>query len=328
MELPFSYTRLQSQVLGIIAHITVPEALRYVLWNLFVLYEGVDMDEVLDNDFGHYPTFASFFGRGVKPETRPIDRPADCSTIASPSDGRILSVGNINTENFTIDCVKGRPYRLDEFMIGVKGDGEVSPPDDEPEPPINSGVKALVDKVKQRGNQLMYSVIYLSPADYHRYHSPTCHSADFRRHIVGFLARVSASHTVHHPDTYKTNERVSIFGRWQHGFLYYAPVGATNVGSILLNFDNDLKTDLPSPLYPFYYDKAYTSDADASPFSKYLSTTDFSQIDKTVPNYPKGEETGKFDMGSTVVVIFEAAPEMQWAVKAGQKLKVGQSLVI
>lgn len=328
MELTFSWTRLQSQLVGIIGHIPVPETLRYVLWHLFVLYEGINMDEVLDTDFGHYPTFASFFGREVKPEARPIDRPSDCSKVASPSDGHALSVGEINTENFTIECVKGRPYRLDEFMLGVKGDGEVSPYGDEPEPPINSGVKALVDKVKQRGNKLMYTVIYLSPADYHRYRSPTCHSADYRRHIAGFLTLVRASYTTQHPDTYKTNERVSIFGRWQQGFLFYAPVGATNVGSILLNFDEELKTDVTSPPYPFYYDKSYSSDADSTPFSKYLSTTDFSHIDQTVPNFSKGEATGKFDMGSTVVVIFEAEPEMQWAVKAGQKLKVGQSLVV
>ena len=87
------------------------------------------MDEVLDKDYGNYPTFASFFGRKVRPETRPIDRPTDCSSIASPSDGKILSVGDINTEDFTIDCIKGRSYRLDEFMLGVKGDGEVSPSD-------------------------------------------------------------------------------------------------------------------------------------------------------------------------------------------------------
>jgi hypothetical protein len=29
--------------------------------------------------------------------------------------------------------------------------------------PNNSGVAAMLDKVKKRGNQLMYMVIYLSP---------------------------------------------------------------------------------------------------------------------------------------------------------------------
>lgn len=113
----------------------------------------------------------------------------------------MLTLGDINSENFTIDCVKGRSYRLDEFMLGVKGDGEVTPASGEP--PINSGVKAMVRKVKQRGNKLMYAVIYLSPADYHHFHSPVCHSADYRRHIAGDLTLVRASYTTKYPDTYK-----------------------------------------------------------------------------------------------------------------------------
>jgi hypothetical protein len=34
----------------------------------------------------------------------------------------VLSTGLINSADSTIDCVKGRSYRLDEFMIGVIGD--------------------------------------------------------------------------------------------------------------------------------------------------------------------------------------------------------------
>lgn len=177
------------------------------------------MSEAVDGDYGNYPTLSSIFGRLYKNSSRPIDFPRNCSLISSPCDGHVLTLGEINQENFTIDCVKGRSYRLDEFMLGVKGNGEVSPVGDI-EPPINSGVKEMVEKVKERGNKLMFSVIYLSPADYHHFHAPVCHTADYRRHIAGNLTLVRGSYSSKHPETYRTNERVSIFGRWEQGFFF------------------------------------------------------------------------------------------------------------
>ena len=171
------------------------------------------MEEVEEPDFGKYETFTKFFTRRLKKDARTIAEPDEGKSMCSPCDGRVLTCGKINSEYSTIDCVKGRSYRLDEFMLGFQGDN-TEKLEDEGKIPNNSGVKALLDKVNERGNSLFYMVIYLSPADYHRFHSPAIHSGDFRRHIVGYLSPVKPSHVNEHKDVFKNNERVNIFGRW------------------------------------------------------------------------------------------------------------------
>jgi len=83
-------------------------------------------------------------------------------------------------------------------------------------------------------------IIYLAPGDYHRYHAAASFITNFRRHIVGWLEPVKPSYLDKHPNVFKTNEWVTIFGDWALGYFSMTFVGATNVGSMTLNFDEEL----------------------------------------------------------------------------------------
>jgi phosphatidylserine decarboxylase len=89
---------------------------------------GVNFDEMKHTDLKFYETFNKFFTRELKEGARKIEGAADKTTITSPCDGRVLSFGEISTSDATIDCVKGRSYGLDEFMLGVRDPEEKTIP--------------------------------------------------------------------------------------------------------------------------------------------------------------------------------------------------------
>jgi phosphatidylserine decarboxylase len=88
-----------------------------------------------------------------------------------------------------------------------------------------------------RSTALFFAVVYLAPGDYHRFHSPTAWVVERRRHFVGELFSVSPYVAKRLENLFVLNERVALLGRWRHGFFGMVPVGATNVGSIKINFD-------------------------------------------------------------------------------------------
>ena len=119
-------------------------------------------------------------------------------------------------------------------------------------------VERILDSAKSRGNKVMYCVIYLAPQDYHRYHAPTNFIANYRRHIAGFLEPVMPSYLKKHKNVLKENERVHLLGEWSYGFFAMSFIGALNVGSIKIHFDDVLKSNAKNPLSPYILDKNYT----------------------------------------------------------------------
>lgn len=184
---------------------------------------------------------------------------------------------------------------------------------------------------------LYYAVIYLAPGDYHRFHSPTNWVVERRRHFAGELYSVSPYLQRTLPGLFTLNERVVLLGRWRWGFFSYVPVGATNVGSIKVNFDRELRTN--SLTTDTAADRAAEEAAErGEPYTGFAEAT-YESASPVLLGHAlrRGEEMGGFQLGSTIVLVFEAPAERrgngekgrkgwQWAVEKGQKVKMGQQL--
>ncbi|KAH3687248.1 hypothetical protein WICPIJ_001764 [Wickerhamomyces pijperi] len=176
--------------------------------------------------------------------------------------------------------------------------------------------------VQSDDKELFFAVIYLAPGDYHRYHSPTNWVVTLRRHFIGELFSVAPYFQRTLNKLFVLNERVALLGYWKYGFFSMIPVGATNVGSIKVNFDKDLATNTK-------YESAHYQDSELKRVKKntcYEAT--YSNASKVLGGQPvtKGEEVGGFMLGSTVVLLFEAPKEFKFNINKGQKVKMGAKL--
>ena len=178
--------------------------------------------------------------------------------------------------------------------------------------------------IKKDDKELFFAVIYLAPGDYHRYHSPTDWVVTLRRHFIGELYSVAPYFQRTLSNLFVLNERVSLLGYWKYGFFSMTPVGATNVGSIKVNFDKDLTTNTRYQS-PHYKD---TNDQPVKTKKHTCYEATYSKASPLLGGYPvtKGQEVGGFMLGSTVVLVFEAPKSFKFNIEKGQKVKMGQSL--
>ena len=207
----------------------------------------------------------------------------------------------------------------------------------------NGSGRSWLSSTSKTPTNLYYIVVYLAPGDYHRFHSPASWIAEKRRHFAGELYSVSPYLQRTLPGLFTLNERVVLLGRWRWGFFSFTPVGATNVGSIKINFDRELRTN--SLTTDTAADRAAEEAAQrGEPYSGYAEAT-YGEANKTLGGHAlqKGEEMGGFQLGSSIVLVFEAPQGRrksfnegwtggakhggwQWAVEQGQRVKYGEAI--
>uniref|UniRef100_A0A6T6MJ28 phosphatidylserine decarboxylase n=1 Tax=Rhodosorus marinus TaxID=101924 RepID=A0A6T6MJ28_9RHOD len=287
--------RFFSRVVGQAAQVRIPSVVREPLYGSFCKATGCKLEEA-EKAANEYRNFSEFFCRRLKEGVRPISH---AGVLVSPCDGQIVSCGRVAVAG-RIEQVKGRSFGIREFLHAE---------DDEPIAigPVNVGTSAK-GEVQASKSSLYYVNIYLEHGAYHCFHSPVDWQLRKRRHVSGNLLSLLPNVLRRVPDVVNENERVVLMGKWNHGLFAMVPVGATGVGSIELKFDDELETN-----------RFYSSKGDVK-LLRYASK------DRNFIDLTRGEFMGRFKLGSSIVLIFEAPSDLNLGIAAGDKLLQGQPI--
>ena len=258
-----------SRLLGRLADLEPPRPLLAAAIRAYARAFGVDLAEAaLPPDA--FPSFDAFFTRRLREGARPVDRTE--GVLVSPSDSRLAAIGRVPAD-LRLEQVKGETYAI-EALLGSR----------EAAATFSGGHAAT---------------LYLSPAMYHRVHSPVDGLVRAWRYVPGRLFPVNAAGVRSIPGLFARNERVAVFCDSEaHGKVAVVLVGAANVGRMSLAF---------APLVTNRGGKGVREEP-ASP----------------VP-LARGSDLGAFNRGSTVVLLV-AAPALAPVARAGELVRMGEPL--
>ena len=149
-----------------------------------------------------------------------------------------------------------------------------------------------------------FATLYLSPRDYHRIHMPVTGALTSMHYVPGRLFSV-APHTVRVvPRLFARNERVVALFDTNAGKLAMVLVGAINVAAI-----ETVWAGLITP-----------------PNSRRIVHRDYDDHSDNPVSLAKGEEMGRFNMGSTVILLMEKNTQWNSTLAEGSVVKLGESI--
>ncbi len=145
-----------------------------------------------------------------------------------------------------------------------------------------------------------FATIYLAPFNYHRVHMPARGRLLDTVYVPGRLFSVNTATAQRVPRLFARNERVLTLFEGECGQFAVILVGALNVGSIATVWAGDI-----------------------TPAARRIVTR-LSAADLVLD---KGAELGRFNMGSTVILLFQAN-RARWhpLLRAGSVVQLGQAL--
>jgi phosphatidylserine decarboxylase len=144
-----------------------------------------------------------------------------------------------------------------------------------------------------------FATIYLAPHDYHRLHMPLDANLVRMIHVPGRLFSVAEWTVQEIPRLFARNERLVCYFETAAGPMVMVLVGAINVSAI--------ETIWTGQIVP--------------PGARKISEFDYSHTRKEIN---KGDEMGRFNMGSTVILLTGSKVQCLPHIEAGYKVKMGQ----
>jgi phosphatidylserine decarboxylase len=266
-----------SRAMGWLVSRRLPRPLQRLELELFVRLAGVDRRE-LARPLDAFASLQAFFTRELAPGARPLEGGED--VLVSPCDGAWGVSGRV--EGGTILQVKGRPYRVSDLL----------------------GSEVLA-KPYEGGS---FATLYLSPRDYHRFHTPAAGRITRLVYRPGSLWPVNAIGLLGIEALFARNERICAWlevvggekGR-RGGAIAMVAVGATMVGSVRLRFDA-LRTN------------------------RRRAEGEVRELGSMGPKLARGEEWGHFEFGSTIVLLIPPGLYHLDPKPVGTPIRLGQAI--
>ncbi len=145
-----------------------------------------------------------------------------------------------------------------------------------------------------------FATLYLSPRDYHRIHMPATGLLKHMQYIPGRLFSVAAYTVNNIPRLFARNERCVCYFETEQGPMAMILVGAINVSAIETVWHGLITSEAKKIKRFNYHDKEMM--------------------------FERGEEMGRFNLGSTVIVLATDKMIIDEKMTAGAEIKLGQCL--
>ncbi len=250
--------------MGHLARLRLPAWLHRLIVTGFVRKYRVDLSEC-EGGVDDFPTLADFFVRALKPGMRPIDpRP---EVLCSPVDAVVHTVGSI----------QGGAYgQADGVYASV---AELLGRDEAPEYEGGS-----------------FAILYLSPRDYHRVHTPCAGRVRRLRYLPGQLWPVFPVATRRVEGLFGRNERLVFEIESEVGTVVEAMIGAFGVGR------------MSTTIHPLVTNQSGAAQ----------------DLELDVP-IERCAELGRFELGSTVILVLPPG-RVEWTIKPGEAVRLGRPI--
>lgn len=150
-----------------------------------------------------------------------------------------------------------------------------------------------------------FATLYLSPRDYHRIHIPADGRLVETVYIPGRLFSVAPHTTRAIPDLFTRNERLAAVFDTAAG-----PMAVVMVGAIFVSCMETVWAGVVNPQQ-----------------GKSIQTALFGEGDMPQVELQRGDEMGRFNMGSTVILLYGHG-QVEWAesLTAGSPVRVGETI--